>query len=186
MRQGRECHLRAVAWRVPRSVVVSWTRSRSRCTRHVSLQRFMRRHPLRSPGSLGRVPPLRRYYEALRLPDSPSRRTSFPSLGDTLERLRFVPVRPQTRGRRIILEFAVPVAPGPVFFRGTVRISHVPVKPVRSFAMFLRPRCDQAAHLGQGQVCLARPPRLTKTRAHDKEISGLNHTAFDLAVYASQ
>jgi hypothetical protein len=34
--------------------------------------------------------------------------------------------------------------------------------------------------------CLARPPRLTKTRAHDKEISRLNHTAFDLAVYASQ
>ena len=54
--------------------------------------------------------------------------------------------------------------------QGTVRISHVPVKPVRSFAMFLRPRCDQAAHLGQGQVCLARPPRLTKTRAHDEWI----------------
>src|SRR5271169_4395651 len=52
--------------------------------------------------------------------------------------------------------------------------------------MFLRPRCDQAAPLSQGQACLARPPRLTKTRAHDKEISGLNHTAFDLAVYASQ
>ena len=30
------------------------------------------------------------------------------------------------------------------FLQGTVRISHVPVKPVRSFAMFLRPRCDQA------------------------------------------
>ena len=34
--------------------------------------------------------------------------------------------------------------------------------------MFLRPRCDQAAHLGQGQVCLARPPRLTTTKAHDE------------------
>src|SRR5262249_31352839 len=34
--------------------------------------------------------------------------------------------------------------------------------------------------------CLARPPRLTTTKAHDKEISGLNHTAFDRAVYASQ
>ena len=71
------------------------------------------------------------------------------------------------------------------FLQGTARFSHVPVKPVRSFAMFLRPRCDQAAHLDQGQDCLARPPRLTKTKAHDKEISGLNHTAFDLAVYAS-
>jgi hypothetical protein len=41
----------------------------------------------------------------------------FVSLGDTLERLRFVPVRPHTLSRRIIPEFAVPVAPDPVFFR---------------------------------------------------------------------
>ena len=34
--------------------------------------------------------------------------------------------------------------------------------------------------------CLARPPRLTTTRAQHEEISGLNRTAFDLAVYASQ
>ena len=35
--------------------------------------------------------------------------------------------------------------------------------------------------------CLARPPRLTTTRAHLRVvISGLNRTAFDLAVYASQ
>ena len=46
----------------------------------------------------------------------PSRRTSFPSLGDTSERLRFVPVRPQTHSRRIVPEFAGPVAPGPVSF----------------------------------------------------------------------
>ena len=41
---------------------------RSRCTYHVSLQRFMRRRLLPSPGSLGMVPPLQRYYEVLRLP----------------------------------------------------------------------------------------------------------------------
>jgi len=34
-----------------------------------------------------------------------------------LERLSFVPVRPQTPSRRIIPEFAVPVAPDPVDFR---------------------------------------------------------------------
>ena len=51
-------------------------------------------------------------------PWQPFRRTSFPSLGDTLERLRFVPVRPQTPSRRIIPEFAVPVAPDPVYFKG--------------------------------------------------------------------
>ena len=54
------------------------------------------------------------------------------------------------------------------FLQGTVRISHVPVKPVRSFAMFLRPRCDLARLWVQVWLCLARPPRLTKTRAHDE------------------
>jgi hypothetical protein len=57
-----------------------------------------------------------------------------------LERLRFVPVRPQTHGRRIILEFAVPVAPDPVFFEelsgspkfpeNPLIIRHVPPTPV--------------------------------------------------------
>src|SRR3954447_22604621 len=52
--------------------------------------------------------------------------------------------------------------------------------------MFLRPRRDQAGSMGPSVSCLTRPPRLTKTRAHSEEISGLNHTASDLAVYASQ
>src|SRR3954462_11480129 len=50
----------------------------------------------------------------------------------------------------------------------------------------LRPRRDPACSMGPGVRCLTRPPRLTKTRAHSEEISGLNRTAFDLAVYASQ
>ena len=53
--------------RPARSVVVTWTWFRSRCTCQVSLQRLMRRHPLPSTGSLGLVPPLQRYYEVLRL-----------------------------------------------------------------------------------------------------------------------
>src|SRR3954454_24593830 len=40
--------------------------------------------------------------------------------------------------------------------------------------------------MGPGVRCPTRPPRLTRTRAHGEEISGLNRTAFDLAVYASQ
>src|SRR5271157_3383005 len=51
-----------------RSVVVTWTWIRSRCTWYVSLLRFLRRRPLPFTGSLGSVPPLRRYYGALRLP----------------------------------------------------------------------------------------------------------------------
>ena len=50
----------------------------------------------------------------------------------------------------------------------------------------LRPRRDQAGLSGPRVSCLARPPRASKTRAHNDEISGLNHKAFDLAVYASQ
>src|SRR5262249_48782665 len=43
---------------------------RSRRTWHVSLRRFVKWCPLPSTGSLGMVPPLRRYYEALRPPGS--------------------------------------------------------------------------------------------------------------------
>ena len=49
--------------------------------------------------------------------------------------------------------------------------------------MFLRPRRDQAAHLGpRVKTAWHGPPHLTTTRAANGElISGLNHTAFDLA-----
>jgi hypothetical protein len=54
--------------RPARSVVVAWTRIRSRCTWRVPLGRVRRRHPLPSAGSLGLVPPFPRYYGVLRLP----------------------------------------------------------------------------------------------------------------------
>jgi len=76
----------------------------------------MRRCLLPSPGSLRLVPLLQRYYEALRPPDSLLAALRCP-LGDTLERLSFVPVRLQTQSRRIIPEFAIPVTPDPVDFR---------------------------------------------------------------------
>ena len=75
------------------------------------------------------VPLLQRYYEALRLPDILLAALRFLRLAIPLERLSFVPVRLQTQSRRIIPEFAVPVAPDPVDFKGTVRISQVPGKP---------------------------------------------------------
>src|ERR1700678_2912816 len=104
-----------------------------------------------------------------------------------MERLRFVPVWPQTRGQRIIPEFAVPVAPDPVVFRELSRISHVPVKPVRSFAMFLRPRCDQARWWVQVKLMPGSAPATDQDEgSRQVVISGLNHRAFDLAVYASQ
>ena len=67
---------------------------RSRCTYHVSLQRFMRRRLLPSPGSLGMVPPARRYYEALRLPDVPFAALRFLRLAIPSLRPSFVPDGP--------------------------------------------------------------------------------------------
>ena len=101
------------------------------------------RHPLRSTGSGRAVPPLHSYYGTLRLPDS---------LLASLRCLRLAIPRSTW--------FSSPLASGAKptdrpgvcctgcsksgLLRGTARISHVPEKPVRSFAMFLRPRCDQA------------------------------------------
>ena len=71
--------------------------------------------------------------------------------------------------------------------QGTVRTSHVPVKPVRSFAMFLRPRCDQARWWVQVSLMPGSAPASDNGEGSRRRlISGLNHTAFDLAVYASQ
>ena len=77
----------------------------------------MKWRPLPSAGSLGTVPLVHRYYETLRPPDSLLAALRCLRLAIPLERLSFVPVRLQTQSRRIIPEFAVPVAPDPVDFR---------------------------------------------------------------------
>jgi hypothetical protein len=53
------------------------------------------------------------------------------------------------------------------FLQGTARFSQVPVKPVRSFAMFSDPGVTWHACGSRCSECQARPPRQTKTRAHD-------------------
>ena len=80
--------------RPARSVVVTWTWSRSRCTCQVSLQRLMRRHPLPSTGSLGLVPPLQRYYKVLRLPAAHFAALRFLRLAIPSLRPLFVPPGP--------------------------------------------------------------------------------------------
>ncbi len=75
--------------------------------------------------------------------------TTWSFRGDTLVRHGVLGVVPTPRPQR-----GTPLAPrGPegsfprfeaTMLQGTARIFHVPVKPVRSFAMFLRPRCDLA------------------------------------------
>ena len=80
--------------RPARSVVGTWTWFRSRCTCQVSLQRFMRRHPLPLTGFLGLVPPLQRYYEVLRLPAAHFAALRFLRLAIPSLRPWFVPPAP--------------------------------------------------------------------------------------------
>jgi hypothetical protein len=56
MRQCRECHVRAIPGEFRDPLLFRGHVLGSRCTRHVSLQRFIRWRPLPSPGSLGWFP----------------------------------------------------------------------------------------------------------------------------------
>ena len=120
---------------------VAWTWCRSQCTCHVSRHRFMRWHPLPSPGSLRLVPLGQQYYETLRLPAVLLAALRFLRLAIPPFRPSFVPVG-LGRGPRISLELLSRVSVR--LCDGDGKASQVPVKPVRSSAMFLRPRCDQA------------------------------------------
>ncbi len=168
--------------RPARSVVGTWTWFRSRCTCQVSLQRLRRRHPLPLTGFLGLVPPLQRYSEVLRLPAAHFAALRFLRWAIPSLRPLFVPPGPGRGavdqsgvGRRYLQPPGSIETAGSPKFPGNPR-DHSPCSPTP---------------VGPGRLsrqwvsCLARPPRLTRTRAHHEEISGLNRTAFDLAVYAS-
>ena len=138
MRQRREGHLRAVPGEFRNPLLFREHGGRSRCTCHVSLQRLMRRHPLPSTGSLGMVPPLQRYSEALRLPDVPFAALRFLRLAIPSLRPWFVPHGP---GRGAVDQPGVgkPVLQPPFRWRrqglpssrGTlVIIRHTPPTPV--------------------------------------------------------
>ena len=107
-----------------RSVVVTWTWIRSRCTWHVSLLRFLRRRPLPFTGSLGSVPPLRRYYGALRLPATRFATLRFLRWAIPAWRPWFVPIG---SGRGAVDHPGVvhPVLP-PAVGSGNGRVSQVP------------------------------------------------------------
>jgi hypothetical protein len=131
------------------------------------------------------VPLAQRYYETLRLPafrfaalrylrlaiPSIASLVSSPAAQDT--RLRDQPGvgKPESR---------------PAMFDGDGRVSQSSRGTLVIIRHVLRPRRDPACSMGPSGRCRTRPPRLTKTRAHHNEISGLNRTAFDRAVYASQ
>ena len=169
--------------RPARSVVVTWTWFRSRCTCQVSLQRLMRRHPLPSTGSLGMVPPLQRYYGTLRLP------------AVRLDPFRFFTSR-YHRVARGLPPSVVGVPPGasgvvgsglPIRIDdGNVGVSQVPWKPWWSLSVLFDP-----GRIRQAEWTKSKLPDTAPACVHDEGsrrlvISGLNHTTFDLTVYASQ
>src|SRR5271157_5323448 len=128
--------------RPARSVVGTWTWFRSRCTCQVSLQRLRRRHPLPLTGSLGLVPPLQRYYEMLRLPAAHFAALRFLRWAIPSLRPLFVPPGPGRGavdqsgvGRRYLQ---------PPCSMETTGSPKFPEEPLQSFAILLRPRCDQA------------------------------------------
>src|SRR4029077_20747940 len=143
MRWVRERHVRAVPGEFRDPLSFRGHVIRSRRTWHVSLQRFIRWRPLPSPGSLGWCPRI----------SGTARRSDFLTVFSP----HFVSFAWRYLGAPAFRPRSAPDAwptdhPGVCctgcsrsgVLQGTVRISHVPVKPVRSFAMFLRPRCDQA------------------------------------------
>ena len=84
MRQCREGHVRGIPGEFRDPLLFRGHEFGSRRTRHVSLQRFIRRRLLPSPGSLRDGSPGSAVLRDAPTPCRPSRRASFPSLGDTI------------------------------------------------------------------------------------------------------
>ena len=94
-------------------------------------------------------------------------------------------IRPhQLRTKRWISLELVP-ALQPAITIETARSPKFPGNPIDHSPCSSDPGVTRRASGSKRRQCPARPPRLTKTRARDNEISGLNRTAFDLAVYPS-
>jgi len=169
-----------------RSGAVTWTWFRSLRTGHVSWPRFMRRCLLPSPGSLRVVPLVHRYYETLRPPDS------------LLAALRFL---------RLAIPWSVCVS-SPFGRRrqadGSSRSLLYRLLPIRltswncqdlpcsretlmTIRPALRPRRDRVRATGPRVNVLDTAPAPKHNEGSPRlQISGLNHTAFGLAVYASK
>ena len=129
--------------------------------------------PLLSTGSLGMVPPLQRYYETLRLPDT--RLDPFEFLHEPIPSCRpwFAPL-----GCR----FRSPIR----IYDGNVGVSQVPWNPWWSLSVFFDP-----GRIRQAEWTMSELPDTAPACVHDEGsrrlvLTGLNHTTFDLAVYASQ
>ena len=140
----------------------------------------MYRCPLPSAGSARCVPLLLRYYEALRLPDTP---------GATLRLLRLALPR---LTRLSLPGDAGAISPRPGVCtgfplrscRGSVWASQVPGGPSCARAPFFDP--GEARNQAIFSSSLLPSADVTASAPHDGFISRLNHAARALAIYASQ
>ncbi len=111
----------------------------------------------------------------------PSRRTSFPSLGDTsVHSLSSLPGgRVRRQGLELVTRYLQPEC-----CRGSNRISQVPGEPQYSVCHVPNRRRQDCLHqtIKFGSVALGH----RRAKAPTKGLSTLNSMAFELAVYASQ
>ena len=144
----------------------------------------MRRHPLPSTGSLGLVPPLQRYYKVLRLPAAHCAALRFLRLAIPSLRPLFVPPGPG-RGAVDKLELVGGIS------------SRLARWKRQGLPSSRRNPCDHSPYSSdpgvtrQAEWTMSELPGAAPATDHDEGsprvvISGLNRTAFDLAVYASQ
>ena len=139
--------------------------------------------PLLSTGSLGMVRPLQRYCGTLRLPAV--HLDPFEFLHEPIPSCRpwFAPLgRGRPTGGQGVVGSGLPIR----IDDGNVGVSQVPWKPWWSWSVLFDP-----GRIRQAEWTKSKLPDTAPACVHDEGsrrlvLSGLNHTTFDLAVYASQ
>src|ERR1700693_4931464 len=136
---------------------------------------------LPSTGSLGLVPPLLRYYQALRLPAALPRR--FVAFAPRYRRcaLGFAPAGARRSTHRPGVVTGLPTTGS---FDGNDRTSQAPGGPLYERALLSDPGGTSA--LGHYRASMLPSAQRTASAPTTMLISGLNHTARPFAVYASQ
>ena len=174
---------RSVSYPTPRPLSFRGHGSGFRCTRHVSLQRC---HDMASP-SLHGVPrdgsPASTILWDAPTPRRPSRPVRF--LHEPIPSCRpwFAPLgRGRPTGGQGVVGSGLPIR----IDDGNVGVSQVPWKPWWSLSVLFDP-----GRIRQAEWTMSKLPDTAPACVHDEGsrrlvLSGLNHTTFDLTVYASQ
>jgi len=129
------------------------------------------------------VPPLQRYYGTLRLPAA--RLNSFRILHEPIPSCRpcFAPLgRGRPTGGQGVVGSGLPIR----IDDGHVGVSQVPGEPFWSLSVLFDPGRIRQAEWTMSELPDTAPAYVQDEGSKRLVLSGLNHTTFDLAVYASQ